>query len=88
MADRTRHALLALAVLAAVAFLAAVAALTVPGAAGRLMGWVAVGLVMAGPLLRVVVVARTWTRPPDRRFLAAVALLLLALGTAAVLTAW
>lgn len=79
--------MLGLRVLATAAFLAALAALVAPGAVGRGLGWTAIGLVMAGPVLRVVVPARRWTRAPDRRFLAAVAVLLVALCAGALVVA-
>lgn len=56
--------------LSASALTLAAVALAAPSAIGETLGYVAVGLVLAGPVVRLAVPARRWLRPPDRPFLA------------------
>ena len=56
--------------LVTVAVVAAVAA-WLPGVVGRTAGIVAVAAVVAGPVLRTVLLAATWRDPADRRFVLA-----------------
>jgi O-antigen ligase len=71
----------ALRVTARVTFVAALAGTVLPGAAGRKASAVAVGLVIAAPLVRVSWLAYRWWRWGDRRFASVAASLLLVVGT-------
>ncbi|HYH51159.1 MAG TPA: hypothetical protein VEG38_16560 [Acidimicrobiia bacterium] len=64
-----------------VALVVALLATFTPGAAGRTAGAMAVGLVIAAPLLRVGWLAFRWWRWGDRAFAGVAALLLLVVGT-------
>ena len=75
----------ALRVTTRVALVVAVLATVTPGAAGRRAGAVAVGLVIAAPLLRVAWLAYRWWRRGDRGFASVAASLLLVVGTGAAI---
>ena len=74
----------ALRVTARVTFVAALAGTVLPGSSGRKASAVAVGLVIAAPLLRVSWLAYRWWRWGDRRFASVAASLLLVVGTGTV----
>lgn len=67
------------------ATVSALLALLLPGRAGSALGWAAVGLVLAGPIVRVAMPARQWARPGDRRFLLAAVLVTIVLPVGAAL---
>ncbi|HEY4409483.1 MAG TPA: hypothetical protein VGO87_06350 [Acidimicrobiia bacterium] len=71
----------ALRVTARVTFVAALAGTVLPGDNGRKASAVAVGLVIATPLVRVGWLAYRWWRWGDRRFASVAASLLLVVGT-------
>ena len=68
-----------------VALLAALAATFIPGQAGTSAAALAVGLVIAAPLLRVSWLAYRWWRWGDRAFASVAASLLLIVGTGAAI---
>ena len=70
----------ALRVTARVTFVVAAAGTVLPGATGRKASAVAVGLVIAAPLVRVSWLAYRWWRWGDRRFASVAASLLLVVG--------
>ena len=70
----------ALRVTARVTLVAALAGAVLPGSGGRRASAVAVGLVIAAPLLRVTWLAYRWWRWGDRRFASVAASLLLVVG--------
>lgn len=69
--------------------MSAVLALILPDPAVRQpLSYAAIGLVVAGPIMRLAIPARGWLRRPDRRFLVLAGLVAVVLPvTAAVLTA-
>lgn len=68
-----------------VAFAAAVAGTFTSGRISRTFGGVAVGVVVAAPLLRVAVLGAHWARRSDVRFAVAAAGLLVVAGSGALL---
>lgn len=58
------------------------------GSAGRSSDMVAVALIIAAPLLRVVVLAVHWMRLGDRRYSFVAMALLAVVGIAALIAAW
>lgn len=84
-----RRGVWALRALSASALALAVLALLVPAAPARVaLSYAAIGVVLAGPLVRLGIPALSWWRAPDRRFLVLAGLVALVLPiVAAVLTA-
>lgn len=68
-----------------VAIVVALVATVTPGTAGRNAGAIAVGLVIAAPLLRVGWLAYRWWRWGDRTFASVAASLLVLVGTGAAI---
>lgn len=68
-----------------VALAAALVAMVIPGDAGRAAAAVAVGLVIAAPLVRVAWLSYRWWRWGDRAFASVAASVLLIIGIGAVL---
>lgn len=64
-----------------ITFAAALAGTLLPGHGGRTASAVAVGLVIAAPLVRVAWLAYRWGRWGDRRFASVAGALLLVVGT-------
>ena len=62
----------------------ALVALLLPGRAEDVVGGIAVGAVVAAPLVRVIWVAVGWTRERDWRFVAAAAALLVVIASGAL----
>ena len=85
--ERVRYAsmITALSVLTRLAFLTALAGLLLPGVAGTVASGLAVGIVVAAPLLRVAWLAVRWYRRGDRRYSAVAASLLVVVGSGSVL---
>lgn len=83
--DRVRYERMiwALRVTKRVALVVALLATVMSGAPGRTAGAIAVGLVIAAPLLRVSWLAYRWWRWGDRAFATVAASLLLVIGTGA-----
>jgi hypothetical protein len=73
----------ALRLTARIAFLAALAGTVLPGDKGRTASAVAVGLVIAAPLVRVSWLAYRWWRWGDRLFASVAGSLLVVVGTGA-----
>lgn len=84
---RARAAVPLLRAIVGAAVVAGVAGLVGPAAPGRVAAWTAIGLVLLGPPLRLALVARDWTAPGDRRFLAALLVLAVVLTAAATVGA-
>lgn len=63
----------------------AVVALVLPGGAGRAVQWVVVGLVTAGPLVRVLWLVHRWRQERDWRFVGAGVALLAVIAVGALL---
>ena len=82
---RYERSIWALRITKRVALLAALAATFIPGQAGSAAAAVAVGLVIAAPLLRVGWLAYRWWRWGDRAFASVAASLLLVVGTGAAI---
>jgi hypothetical protein len=89
LADAERRGIWVLRGLSGLALALAVLALTVAAGGVRpALAYGAIGLVLAGPLVRLAVPARRWVRPPDRRFLVLAAVVAVVLPVvAAVVTA-
>ena len=68
-----------------IALAAAVAGTVTKGEVSSVFGGVAVGLIIAAPLLRVAMLGARWTHLHDRRFAAAAFALLVVTGAGAVL---
>lgn len=64
-----------------------VVGLVVPGAAGTMIAWVVIGLLIAVPMVRVLWLGTRWFNRGDTRFALAAALLVMTVATGAVVTA-
>lgn len=65
--------------------LAVLALVVTAPSARRTLSYAAIGLVLAGPIVRLAIPARQWVRPPDRRFLVLASLVAVVLPIAAAL---
>ncbi|QBI19765.1 hypothetical protein ER308_09510 [Egibacter rhizosphaerae] len=59
--------------MAALAVVTALVSLFAPAPWGPRVAWVAIGIVVLGPPLRLLLAARAWRGPGDRRYLLALA---------------
>lgn len=83
-----RAGIWALRVLSVLGVLLAVLALAITDAAIRqMLSYTAMGLVLGGPILRLVIPARRWVRAPDRRFLVLAAFVAVVLPVTGALVA-
>jgi hypothetical protein len=71
-----------------VALLAAAVGAVLRGSAGHIAGGIAVGVIVAVPLLRVLALAVHWLRAGDVRFAMVAIGLLTVVATSAVIAAW
>lgn len=69
------------------AVLAVLALVITDPAVRQTLSYTAIGLVLAGPVLRLAIPARRWVRAPDRRFLALAGFVAVVLPVTAVLVA-
>ena len=85
--ERVRYAgmIAVLGLLTRVAFVAALAGIVLPGRAGTAASAVAVGVVVAAPLMRVAWLAIRWYRRGDRRYAAVAVSLLAVVGSGSVI---